>query len=151
MTTYVGSATGDTYIPRVVYDNGVTAVTGVFNLTAALALGDIIQLADVPAGAEIDDVILDSAKIDTGATPAIEFEVGTATTPGLFITGATVGQTGGIQHSNVAGAGGYQFPQTTNDERYTIQAQVTTAPATGAAAGRVAVTVLYRLSQTQFS
>ena len=150
MTTYTGNATGISWVPRTVYDNGVTAAVGVFNLTAALALGDVINLVTVPAGAEIQDVILDTAKLDSGTTPTIVLEVGDSTTPGRFITGATTGQAGGIQHANVAGAIGYTYAQTETDQTYTVQVQVTTAPATGETSGRVAVCVLYRLSQGQF-
>ena len=113
------------------------------------AVGDIYELARVPNGYSIESVILDCDQIDSNATPTVTLEVGDATTPGRFISGSTIGRTGGVQSSNVAASTGYiyalgsgQTGQSAggNAGSNIIQAHVTAAAATFKA-GNVRVAV----------
>lgn len=101
------------------------------------ALGDIYQLCIVPNGYSIVAVTLDCAQLDSNASPTVVLEVGDGTTAGRFITGSTVGKTGGIQVANVAGTIGYSYSLGEggqfgggNAGGTIVQAQVTTAAAT---------------------
>ena len=103
------------------------------------ALGDIYQLVQVPNGYSIESIILDVDQLDSNATPTLTLELGDAVNAARFITGATVGRTGGIQYGNVNGATGYQYGLGSgntgqffggNAGSNVIQAQVTAAAAT---------------------
>ena len=111
--------------------------------------GDIYQVCRVPNGYSVESVILDTDQLDSNVTPTVVLEVGDATTPGRFITGATTGHAGGVQTSNVAGSTGYTYAlgsgQTGqmaggNAGSNIIQVQVTTSAATFKA-GNVRVAV----------
>ena len=92
-----------------------------FTLAAALEVGDIIEMLELPPGCVAVDCILDVADLDTG-TPAILLDVGVMagdvgdktlanrTLTANLIAGSNVGQAGGI--ARMAGAGG---PRTTAD------------------------------------
>lgn len=75
------------------------------------ALNDIYQLCLMPNGCMITDIAVDigSTGLDTGT--ALTWQFGDATTPGRFITGATVGRSsaGGVVYPNVGGSYGYQY------------------------------------------
>jgi len=79
----------------------------------------------VPAGAYVMGATLDCDDIDSNGSPAVVLAVGDATTADRFITGATVGQAGGVQGMNKVGSLGYQYTTATK-----IQLKVTTAAAT---------------------
>lgn len=101
------------------------------------ALGDVYQLCIVPNGYSIVSVTLDCAQLDSNGTPTVVLEVGDSGSAGRFITGSTVGKTGGIQFANVAGTIGYTYSIAEggqfaggNAGGTIVQAQITTAAAT---------------------
>ncbi len=102
------------------------------------AAGDIFELVQIPNGYAIESVILDCDALDSNATKTLVLEVGDATTANRFITASTVGQAGGVQYANVAGATGYSYAVGTNTGQFSggnagatvIQAKVVTAAAT---------------------
>ena len=110
-------------------------------ITAAeAALGDVFQLVQVPNGYRVIEVILDCDQLDSNVTPTLSLEVGDSGAAGLYITGSTVGRTGGVQFQNVAGSTGYHYALAQggqfaggNAGATVIQAQVTAAAATFAA------------------
>ncbi len=122
-----------------------------FTLAAALEVGDIIEMLELPPGCVAVDCILDVADLDTG-TPAILLDVGVMagdvgdktlanrTLTANLIAGSNVGQAGGI--ARMAVAGGTQIAPP--DNRRSIGVKVATGPGTGATSGVVALTVFYR-------
>lgn len=125
---------------------GVVAVRGEFDLSAALALDDTIDMVEVPAGHVPFDVILDADDLDTG-TPAITLSVGlrkadgTTDDPVTFITASTVAQAavGMVRMTNKAGL--RCVPAAVSRAVYVT---VAAAPDTGTTSGKIGVTVLYR-------
>lgn len=139
-STLTSSKVAATVMARKVED--LTAVWASYELTAALVINDVIQMVKVPAGATILDVKVMADDLDTGSSPAIVLAVGDGTTADRFITGSTIAQGGGIASLGVATGLLYQY---TADD--TIDVKITTAPATGATEGTIAVMVLYSLNQ----
>lgn len=141
-------------VPPLTADGADDTVTlfGDFALTAALAVNNIIEMVELPAGYVPVDVILDTADLDTGGSPTIVLAVGVMagtvgdttfanrTTGAEFITASTVGQAGGV--ARLAVAGGTRVAPT--DASRSIGVKVTTGPATGATSGSVRLTVLAR-------
>jgi hypothetical protein len=119
-----------------------------FDLAAALALGDIIELGILPAETTIVDAYLDSDDLDTNGAPAIKLDVGLMSgTPGVIDGARTVGtelfaadttaQAGGV--TRMSKQTGFRIATATTDR--SIGVKVNTAPATGATTGRIAVGV----------
>jgi hypothetical protein len=75
---------------------GVVAVRGIYTLTAALVINDVIQMVKVPKGAQILEVILTSDDLDTNGSPTIKLNVGDGNLTDRFIKQDTVAQAGGI-------------------------------------------------------
>ena len=115
---------------------------GTYEITAALALNDVIEMVKVPENATVTRVILGTDDLDTGGSPAIVLDVGDDGDTDRFVDGATVGQAGGItDYSNMAMTGfGYTY---TADN--TIDVLVQVAPATGATTGTVTLVVGYTM------
>ena len=109
-----------------------------FILATAAGAGDIFELLQIPNGYAVESVTLDCDKLDAGATPTLVLEVGDSATPARFIAASTVGQAGGIQGANVAGATGYSYAIGTNNGQFSggnagatiLQATVVTGAAT---------------------
>lgn len=118
----------------------VKAVRGVFALTAALALNDVINMLSMPAQHVPVDCILDCDDLDSGGSPSITLSVGTATTPALLISASAVGQAGGIARMDKAT--GPRLAASNSDTL--IQIKVAAGPATGATTGTIGLTLLYR-------
>lgn len=147
-------------IPRAIYMGVPTLEISSFTITAAFVINDIVQFLKIPSnpaitnnGPVIHDVILDVPDIDTST--GIVLAVGDSTTADRYITGSTIGQTGGIARMNNAGALGYApFASSFNTyttvsySEYIIQMKVTTA-ATGTAAttGTIKLAVSYTYDQ----
>lgn len=120
----------------------VIAVHAEFELTAALADNDVIEMVKVPKGAQILEIILGANDLDSATTVVID--VGDGDDPDRFIDGATIGQAGGSARlgSGVAAA--------TNDEAFgyvytaddTIDVTIEAGPTT-ASSGFITLTVLY--------
>lgn len=118
---------------------GLLSVTGTYALAGALALNDIVEMVKLPRGAAVLDVVLTTDDLDTGGSPAIVLAVGDYGDAARFITGATIGQAGGL-----ARAGTKAVPYVYSDDAI-VTVKVTTGPATGAATGNVSLTVIYTM------
>ncbi|WP_331373763.1 hypothetical protein [Sinorhizobium chiapasense] len=109
-----------------------TAVRFAHQLSAAPSAGDILELAMIPAGTRVVEMILDSDDLDTNGTPTLTMDVGLmsgsfgdedqARTCGAeFFSGSSVAQAGGSERpslktafrtgkSNVDRSIGIKFP-----------------------------------------
>lgn len=107
-----------------------------YDLAAALAQNDVIQMIKVPSGAIVIDVVLTADDLDTNVSPAIVLDVGDGADTDRFIDGSTIAQAGGIERQNVKT--GFLYEYTADD---TIDVLVQAAPATGATTGKVKLAV----------
>jgi hypothetical protein len=110
MATYQSPQVQFGYPVRGNYHGGDFQVYGRI-VPATAALNDIYQICLMPNGTMITDLAVDfGTGLDTGT--ALTWQLGDATTPGRFVTGATVGRSsvGGIQFPNVGGTYGWQYP-----------------------------------------
>lgn len=136
MTTLYSPAVGKGVQTRT--SLGTNTVIGKYELGAALAANDVIEMVKIPAGATIDEIILEATDLDTGGTPAIILDVGDGDDADRFIDGSVVGKTGGVDR---LGANlGYKYTETD-----TIDVKVATGPATGAATGTITLCVQYHM------
>jgi len=88
-----------------------TAMRFVHQLAAAPAAGDILELAMVPAGCRVIDMILDSDELDTDAAATMTLDVGLmsgafgeegARTSGAeFFSGSALAQAGGSERPSL--------------------------------------------------
>lgn len=119
-----------------------------FTAPANIAQGDIIELAPIPPGVRVVDIVIDSDDLDTG-TPAILLDVGImsgawgsndgARTCGAeFFDGVDVAKAGGVARPTLASA----YRQAAADTERSIGVKIDTAAATGAA-GEIGLTVTY--------
>lgn len=117
-------------------------------LAAALAVGDIIELAAIPAGCRVVDVIFDSDDLDTNGAPAMAFDVGImsggfgdenpARTCGAeFFAASNVAQAGTVARPTLKSA----FRTTPSTIDRSIGIKCTTAAATFQA-GQLGLTVI---------
>lgn len=110
---------------------------------AALALNDVIQMMKVPSGFTVTEVLLTADDLDTGGSPAIILDVGDDGDTDRFIDGSDVGQAGaGV--SRLDNPAGHQYTFTADN---TIDVLVQAAPATGATAGKIYLTVMGTMAQ----
>lgn len=103
------------------------------------AVGDVYQLAQIPNGYTITDMILDTDQLDSNGAPTIVLEVGDAGNASRFYSGVTAAKAGGIAIPTVPQTIGYTYAVGSgntgqfyggNAGSNIIQAQVTTAAAT---------------------
>lgn len=92
-------------------------------LAAQLTANALFGSIKVPKNAVIIGASLKSSDIDTDGTPAVVLAVGDSVDDDRLITGATVGQSGGVTQTLAATGFAYQYTAET-----TIQVKVTTAP-----------------------
>lgn len=118
---------------------GICSATAEYNLTAALALNDVINMVKIPAGATIFDLILVSDDLDTNGAPTITFDVGDSAAPSYYILASTIGQTSGIERIAA-------HPKTYTAEDM-LSVKVSAGPATGAVAGNISLTALYTMDK----
>lgn len=118
---------------------GVIAVCASYAFATAPSLNDLVQLMQIPAGATMVDVILDSDDLDSNGTPTVTFDVGDTTTAGRFIAASTAPQAGGVVHATVAASTDYPYAANT-----WLYLKVHAAAATFQA-GTVRVTALYTM------
>lgn len=103
-----------------------------FNLTAALAAGDVITALRLHPRFRVTGGVLKSDDLDTGATPTLTLNVGDADDPDRYFAAATVGQAGGV--TDAMAATGVDYLTT----RYTdVTITVAAGPATGATTGKI--------------
>ncbi|KDR25959.1 hypothetical protein [Caballeronia zhejiangensis] len=126
----------------------VVAQTFYIDLAQALALNDVIELAVLPEYSRIVDATLDVDKLDTNGAPAIVMDIGLMSGKvGVLDNARTVGnelfaadvtaKNGGFTRLSKNAA--LRIAET--DQARSIGVKVTTAPATGAPTGRVALTL----------
>lgn len=126
----------------------VTAMRFAHTLSSAPSAGDILELAQIPAGCRVIDMVLDSDDLDTNATPTIALDVGImsgdfgvddgARTCGAeFFSGDTVAQAGGTSRPSLKTA--FRTSKTSKDR--SIGVKFATGAATFAA-GTIGLTVL---------
>ncbi len=100
--------TGLNVIPPRYYETGDVVNVAVVTLPvgAQLAVGDTLQLIDVPAGCTYTSFTLDSDKVDSSGSPTLAFNVGDAGNPSRFFGAAAVSQAGGTVYPTAAGSTG---------------------------------------------
>tara|TARA_Y100001937_G_scaffold81378_1_gene110063 strand:- start:3106 stop:3549 length:444 start_codon:yes stop_codon:yes gene_type:complete len=111
-----------------------------YNVTAALAGSDIVQMLDVFKGETVVGVVLTTTDLDTGGSPAIVLDVGYGGAAASLIDGSTIGQGGGTASSFAIGNATHGSTATapvafTADD--TIDVTVQVAPQTGATSGTI--------------
>lgn len=144
-TTFTSAQAASTVNPRTC-ENGLCYAFGTYEITAALVISDVIQMVRVPAGAYIQEVILQSDDLDT-AGPAIVLDVGDGTTTDRFIDACLCAQ---VAANDVAcrtnQMDGVNYLYAAED---TIDVIVATAPTTGATSGTITLTVIYGMQGLQ--
>lgn len=89
--------------------NEECVVRGYYTIPTTIAENDVVELAIVPAGCKLTDIVLDSDDLDSG-TPAIVWDIGFMTgDAGAAVSSRTVGQTL-FASSAVSQAGGLARP-----------------------------------------
>ncbi len=132
-------------------DSDVVAVRYEYSLAAALVINDRIELGVLPADHVPVDFAVDCDDLDTNATPTITLDCGIMSgTPGVadvartvgteFLSASTVAQAGGVVRAATVGA--FRVAPATSDR--SVGVLVKAAPATGAAAGKIGLTLYYR-------
>lgn len=118
-----------------------------YTVPVNIAEGDIVELAPIPPGCRVIDMVLDSADLDTGS--AILLNVGIMsgdwgdpandrTVGAEFFSGSNVAQAGGVARPTLASA----FKQGASDKARSIGVKIATDAAT-AQAGEIGLTVHY--------
>lgn len=122
-------------VPRAVTP-GVYSVYGHYVLAGtALVINDVIQMINVPAGARVLEVKLNTERLDTGTSGGVCVGDGTLTNR-LLTVNTTACRTGGLFSMNVGGTTGAFFQYTVND---TIDILCVTAPETGVTTATVSL------------
>src|SRR6185503_19864206 len=85
-------------------------VYGSISLTTALAANDVVQLMIVPHGYKVLNVTVDTDDLDSGASPALKFNLGDSGSATRYLSQSTLAQAGGVASNNVAGSTGYVYP-----------------------------------------
>lgn len=150
MTLYHSEwATGRKALPTSREACGVVAQRFEINvsaLAAAVANGDIIELAGLPAYHTVVDAIVDVDDLDTNGTPTAVFDVGIMsgafgevdagrTCGAELFSGSTTAQAGGV--ARMTAATGFRIAATGSDRG--IGVKFTAGPATAATSGVIAL------------
>lgn len=129
------------YLPGIVVDDCE------FDLTAALALNDVIQLFKIPAGAKMLDFMIDIPKLDSNATPTVELDLGdTANAENYYVAASTKGQNAAIMSSANDMKSGTVGTYYSADD--VLALTVHTAPATGETTGKLRAWVMYTIDES---
>lgn len=118
----------------------LTVNHGVYSLTAALVDEDTIVMCKLPAGHVPVDYMLSCSDLDAGTGIVLELDLENGDTDVSLIAGSTVGQAGGVARCALHAP---RVIAPTNADR-DVRVRVSTAPATGATSGTIAVTMLSR-------
>lgn len=129
---------------------GVEIAFASYELVAALALNDVIQMVKIPAGATVCELLLATDDLDTGGSPALVLDVGDGDDTDRYIDGSTIGQTGGSARlgsgvSAATAANSFNYTYAAED---TIDVLAQVAPATGATSGTVSLMVIYTMQKS---
>lgn len=144
-TNYTTQASKAVLPPRFVHA-GQIQVSSVFALTAALAVNDVITMAQLPIGAVVMDVIISTdTALDTNAGGStISFQVGDQGSATRYIGTKTQGGNNVPlvpYHMDQQGGHQYRVDATSNQLLVKVQA----GPATGATTGNLRVSVSYAM------
>jgi len=127
-----------------------------YSLAAALALNDVIEMGLLPEDHVPVDWDVDTDDLDTNGAPAIAFDVGilnagktavsTAAADGgaKWAAGLTTAQAGGLVR---AAATAHKRVTPSPTSRRSVGLVIGTGPATGAATGKIALTLHYRAAK----
>lgn len=115
-----------------------------FALSAALASGDTIHVADLLPGFVPVDAVLVSDDLDTNGTPAIALDFGLDDDDDCFLDGSTVARAGGVARADQKAG----FRVAPSDSKRQVLITVATAPATGATSGTISGWISYRPART---
>ncbi|MGQ5522923.1 hypothetical protein ACUHMQ_06635 [Chitinimonas sp. PSY-7] len=129
---------------------GPTCTAFDYDLKAALATGDVIELGILPAGARILDMTLVTDKLDSNATPTAALDVGlmsgsvgdtdNRSIGTEFFAADLAGKAGGSSRMSLKS--GFTVPKAQTDRSIGVKVN---AIATGAATGRITLLVWYTL------
>ena len=119
-----------------------------YSFSANPTANDIIELAPLPAGARVVDMIFDADDLDTNGTPLISFDVGimsgnwgdesqSRTVGAEFFSATTIARTGGAARPTIASA--FRSAPAANDR--SIGLKIAAAAATFQA-GTIGLTVI---------
>lgn len=142
-------AKGTVMAPYPAFAGAVVAARFSYTFSAAPAANDILELAPIPAGCKIVDMIIDADDLDGNAAPTMSLDVGImsgawgqndgARTVGAeFFSGSAVAQGGGVARPTLSGA----FRVTPSATQRSIGVKIAAAAATFAV-GTIGLTVLY--------
>jgi hypothetical protein len=132
----------------VVDSSDVIVYRAEIDVPASLALGDVIELGNLPADHQIADILIDSDDLDAGAGLILDFGVLNAAK--TAISTEVVDGTGVLLSTNVGQAGGLARPTTKNFTRVesvTVNRSLGIVVSTAAAtpqAGKLGVSVFLR-------
>lgn len=138
-------ATGKKNVPQP-YDALVTKVpVDVALPAAALVVGDLITLADVPPGVQLADYDIFAPQLDSNAAPALAFAIGVENAAGtdlatVYEAGLTFGRTA---NGSISRAGNAVAALDDRTVARRIALKVTTAAATSATAGKKVLAFLH--------
>lgn len=127
---------------------GVSAMRFAHGVTAALQIGDIIELGVIPADTRVVDIILDSDDLDTNGAATLSWDVGimsgafgdddpARTCGNQFFAGSTISRASGVERASKVSA----FRTTVTGSDRSIGLKCTAVAATFAA-GEIGITVL---------
>jgi hypothetical protein len=121
----------------------VACVRNVISMVAGdLDANDTFDIARLPRGARVLDVILVFTDMDTGGSPTLAFHVGDAADPDRFIASGTATAASRLAAGNSATSAASFAAHTPYTAETLIYGTVSAAAAT-AAAGTIVATVLY--------
>lgn len=136
---------GDVVVNRYEIDLASAPLKGV-----TLADGDILDIGIIPATSQVVDVVIDSDDLDTGASPALAFDVGvlsgapgttgTRTCGAEFFAASTVAQAGGVVRTALKTA--FRVARVGTDA--SVGVKITAAAATQATSGKIGVSVFIK-------
>lgn len=121
--------------PSALNGSAAVVVVGEFLTVAGLTAADVIEMVAFPAGTVPVNVTVVTEDLDTGATPAITFDVGllsgsfgdtgTRTCGAEFLSDSNIGQAGGMAQANVAA--GLLLGHSTSDRSLGIKIEAAAA------------------------
>lgn len=131
----------------------VVSVRMEYDLAAALAASDVLEFGLLPAGCVPVDWDIDTDQLDTNGTPTLAADIGILDSAGTAIS--TAAADGGGKWASALAVGHaaaltraatiYHKRVTSDDVNdRTVAAVISTGPATGAASGKIALTLSYR-------
>ncbi len=141
--------------PAPISDDGdLVTVRYEYSLAAALVVNDIIEMGVLPADHVPVDFAVDCDDLDTNGVPTITLNCGVMSgTPGVadvartvgteFLSASTVAQAGGVVRAATVGA--FRVAPAATDR--SVGFKVAAAPATGAATGKIGLTLYYRAAR----